>query len=631
MQTRLVSMIKTHLLTKRFLIACTAFTLIISGFLFVVNIQIAQGKKNEEEKVKKLLKATVNLNIKWNIDDETKKNQGSYTLTAIGALKLNKEMSSMDQGLPTVMVNYKNQNMRALITYNETLSDKDPPDDCPNSIIERYRGSRDTMVATVPGPGNLILNHYSSLFKDTGLGDMIASATSGMLVDHFLFVVPCNVISINGQKLDRQKCVNRPSTKKIKSTVNITGKILKNGKMEGGKTWTAKANSASSHTGLSVKLNELPKTMNKKPFSPVKASDGDVTYTLSWKIEKLEPHILIYRLKDNEWHDITDGKPDEEEQEIFPGEKLILRAMVVMPGESGEPPKGQWEIAEKDWILKDWVAWEKKSEKVKVGKTDKREIEFFWWKKVKKAVVKYKVSGNNLTGKTEFKLIMPKVNVVEQPGKQWGFEKDGGCEIVPDSPSIKLTSTVSTEKNMPFCIQYVQLVESTNWSLKWEQGNRALFWYKDVHKSMLDDTYPYKEMCLAEAGPVVFEMRDTPSADGSPYTALLNFNQNFQLYLMFRPGNKDAGNAWVPLRKVNWGWIFKGTNTVTPFEPEEAEPCEVRFKMSSSCKLPIANNFQSIKAEDYPKWTGVVKKKKEMDRTDIRVEEIDYDGKNPHP
>ena len=115
--------------------------------------------------------------------------------------------------------------------------------------------------------------------------------------------------------------------------------------MEGIKTWVAKAGSASSRPGVSVKVNELPKTMNnKKPFSPKKASNGDITYTLSWKIEKIEPHVLIYRLKGNEWHDITDGTPDEEGQEIILGEKLTLKTVVVMPGETNESPKGQWEF-----------------------------------------------------------------------------------------------------------------------------------------------------------------------------------------------------------------------------------------------------------------------------------------------
>jgi hypothetical protein len=578
------------------------------------------------------------LNVKWNIDDEEKKNQGSFTLTAIGALKLNKEMSSMDQGLPAVMVNYKNQNMMALITYDGTVTDKDPPNDCPNSVLERYQGAGNTTVAIVPGPGNLIMNHYSSLFKDTGLGDMIASGISGLLVDHFLFTVPCNEISINGNKLDRQECINLPSTKKIKSTVNITGEIKKNGKMEGSKTWTAKATSATAHTGLSVKLNELPKTMNKKPFSPVYASGGDVTYTLSWKIEKLEPHVLIYRLKDNEWHDITDGKPNEEEQGIFPGEKLILRAMVVMPGESGEPPKGQWEITEKDWILKDWQASKKKSKKVKVGKTDKREVEFFWWKKVKNAVVKYKVNGKNLTGKTEFKLIMPTVNVVEKPGKQWEFGYKGGCEIVPGNPSMKVTSTVSTEKNKPFSLQYVQLVESSNFSLKWECGKpdceeceKAYFWYKDVNKPMLDTEYPYNGEETG-SGNVVKGMMDTPGQDASQYKAILDIDQNFQLFLMFRPGNKGAGNAWVPLRLINWGWKIRAINNDNP-DGTGRKTCGLsRFNVSDSAALlPRDYPYRSKKAEDYPKWTGFVEGRPDMDPTGVRVEKGKYDTNNKPP
>ena len=630
MQTRLVNVLKTHLSTKQFLIACTTFTLIILALLFVINIQNAHGGKKKEEKVKELLKATVNLSVKWNIENKRERNQGSLKVMAKGVLKLNKEMSSMDQGLPAVMVNYKNQNMMASYTYKETITDKDPPDDCPNSVIARYQGSGNTMVAVVPGPGNLIVNHFSSLFKDTGLGDMASSAISGMLVDHYLFVVPCNEIVANGQKLDKSNCKNLPSTRRRKITANITGKIMQNGKMKGSKTWTAKADSP--HSGLSfvVKINELPKTMNNnKPFVPAKVLGGDITYTLSWNIEELEPHVLIYRLKANDWHDITDATPDEEEQEIFPGEKLILKAVVVMPGETKESPKGQWEITEKDKILKDWQASKDKSEKVKVVKTDKKEIEFFWWKEVKKAVVKYKVPGKNLTGKTEFKLIMPKVNVVEDPGKVWGFIIDKGCEVVPDSPSMKVTSTVSTEKNKPFSLQYVQLVKSTNFSLKWEYGNDAFFWYKDVHEYMCDKTYPYNGVETG-SGNVKKIMKDTPGAPGSQNAGILDFNENFQTYLMFRPGNKGAGNAWVPLRRVNWGWKLRAINNDNPSGPGRKK-CNIRFDISdSSNKLPKGYNYRSKKAADYPKWSGAVTKE-EMDRTGIRVEKHDYDTKNRHP
>jgi len=76
---------------------------------------------------------------------------------------------------------------------------------------------------------------------------------------------------------------------------------------------------------------------------------------------------------------------------------------------------------------------------------------------------------------------------------------------------------------------------------------------------------------------------------------------------------------------VNWGWILEGINTLTPFEDDEVDPCDVRFYRSPACKLPIANNFRSVKARDYPKWTGFVEEKMYMDRTDIRVEYKEYE------
>ncbi len=597
-------MVKKYLSTRRFISVCAVFTLMVLGLFFILNIQNADGKKKKEEKVKEFLKATVNLNIKWDIDDENNKSQGSMSLRAKGRLKLNKEMSSMDQGLPAVMVNYKSQNMMAHYSYKGTITVKDPPDDCPNSVIEKYEGSGNTMCKPVPGPGNLIMNHFASMFKDTGLGDMASSMVEGMLVDHYLFVIPCEEIEVNGQKLDQSSCTNRPSTTRMKITTNITGKIEKNGKMEGKKTWAVKVISASSSPWMGAKINELPKSINNKPFVPEKASDGNVTYSLSWKIEKIEPHVLIYRLKDNDWHDITDGTPNEEEQEIFPGEKLTLKAVVVMPGETGEPPKGQWEITGKDKILKDWIAREGGTDEIEVTEFTKKEIEFFWWKEVKTAKVKYTVKG--LTGKTEFKLIFPETTVDYNPGRNLAPSKGAdGCEIVPDSPSMQLRSTVSVKKNKPFSLQYVQLVRGNNWSLRANYSKGNFSWYKDVHDYMLDSTYPYNGVNSGSQR-VVKEMIDTPGAPIKRTTASIHWDQEFITYLMFRPGSMDEGNAWVPLKRVNWGWqatLFSYKNPFSSGDPA----CGKRMDIAGGAKtLPIDYDYQAKTAQEYPEWDQTV-------------------------
>jgi len=624
---------KRHLSFKGFGRCAVCFLVVLSLF-WMAPVQNAEAKKEKEEKVKEFLKATVQLTIRWTIDQEDTKNEGSLDVRAQGLLKLNREMSSMAEGLPAVMIGYHPQNMTARYTYKETITDKDPPEDCKNPVLEKYEGSGSTLCKSVPGPGNLIMNHFASMFKDTGLGHMASSMVQGMLIDHFLFVTPFEEVEIRGKKLDRTRCVYKPSTRKLKINANITGNIEEGGKMEGKKPWTAKADSTSYPPPVGVRVNTLPPTMNNaKPFVPEKDGNGDVTYTLSWKIEKIEPHILIYRLKGDDWYDITDATPDEEEQEITLGERLTLRAMVVRPGETGEPPKGEWEIKGK--ILKDWVASTSGTEEVKAEK-NKKETEFFWWKKPRSTVVKYRTADKKLVGKTEFKLLMPEVRVDPEPGRQWAFSKKEPCELDPDSPSMKVTSTVSLPKDKPFCLEYVQLVWGDNWSLKGGDGD--FFWYEDVHDFMLDATYPYNgESCKAESGSVVFAMQDTPNAPLEALTASVYWDQKFQTYLMFRPGNRGDNNAWVPLRRVDWGWKAKAISKINPwdyFYPEDNKTpkpaCKDRFDRPVG-KLPVSYPYRPKKAQHYPKWSATFPEGKHMTNTGVRVQDQGNNYKNARP
>lgn len=623
---------------REFFRAGSILIVAVLASVLLFNVQYAEGKK-KEDKVKDFLKFTVNLNVKWTIDNENSKNTGSMNIRAQGPLKLNREMSSMDQGLPAVMVNYKSQgNTLGFYSYQETIVDKDPPEDCPSQIVETYEGSGSTLLKIAPGPGNLITNHFASLFKDTGLGHMVPSDVSGMLIDHYVFALPFNEIEISGKKLNQSTCSWESSTRKLKIANSIVGKIEEKGKMEGRHTWTAKVQSAQSSPTISVKVNELPKTMNNtKPYSPEQAPDGNVTYTLSWRIEEFTPHVLIYRLKDNDWHDITDATPDEEEQEILPGEKLRLRAIVVMPGETGEPPKGKWEISSKDYILKDWEASESGSQKIPVTEFDKKEMEFFWWKETKSAKVKYVVKSKGLTGKTEFKLMMPKVTVKEDPGNEWAVgAKLSECEIFPYSKtakaSMKVTSTVGTKKKKPFCLQYIQLVKENNWKLEANYVQKSFFWHKMVHDFLLDTTYPYNGETCGASGSVKKEMKDTPNAQAFSRIASVYWDQKFQIFLMFRPGKPGANNAWVPLRRVDWGWSLQAVNVKNPFDPD-VEECSKRFDLTNPAnQLPKTKDgsYRAKEAEEYPKWTGKAPGGR-MDLTEHEVENVDDSYKKSKP
>jgi hypothetical protein len=613
----------------------TLLTLVVMSLVLFYPIQHAEAKE-KEEKVKEVLKFSANLSVNWTIDNENSKNTGSMTIRAQGPLILNREMSSMDQGLPAVMVNYKSQgNTLGFYSYKETIIDKNPPEDCPNQVVEKYEAGGSALLKIVPGPGNLITNHFASLFKDTGLGHMTPPDVSGMLIDHYILALPFNEIEINGQKLDQGNCSWKPSTRKIKIANSIIGKIGEKGKMEGSHTWSAKVDSTSSPPYISVKVNELPKTMNnEKPYAPEKTSDGNVTYTLSWNIEEFKPQVLIYRLKDNDWHDVTDATPDDEEQQIYPGERLVLRAIVVMPGETGEPPEGRWEITDEDKILKEWEARESGSNKVEVTEFDKREIDFFWWKETRSAKVKYVVQSKGLNGKTEFKLVMPKVTVAVDPGSQILPEQQKSeCALVPYSPTaqagMKVTSTVTTEKNKPLCLEYIQLIKEDNWSLRADYTKRSFFWHKKVHGFMLDTSYPYNGEACGASGSVTKQMLDSPNTQGPRKVASIYWDQQFQIFLMFRPGKAGDNNAWVPLKRMEWGWKLNALNVNNPFGQEEI--CTTRFDLSNPAnKSPKDGDVSPKQAQDYPQWSET-SIGDELDLTDIEVENTGDNYKSRPP
>lgn len=73
---------------------------------------------------------------------------------------------------------------------------------------------------------------------------------------------------------------------------------------------------------------------------------------------------------------------------------------------------------------------------------------------------------------------------------------------------------------------------------------------------------------------------------------------------MFRPGKADDNNAWVPLRRVDWGRELNALNAHNPFDPQE-EVCSRRFDLSNPAnKVPKDGDHKPKTAQDYPKWSA---------------------------
>jgi len=261
--------------------------------------------------------------------------------------------------------------------------------------------------------------------------------------------------------------------------------------------------------------------------------------------------------------------------------------------------------------------------------------------------VKYTVK--NLTGKTEFKLVMPKARIETTPGTDFtlytpgDYADVGKCVISPGTPGsqgMKIVSFVTVEKNKPFCLQYVQLAKSDIWKLV--TAGIGFAWHKNVHDFMLDTSYPYNgEMCSAEAGPVSIEMIDTPTADLHKTVASIYMDEKFKAYLMFRPGNPGDKNAWVPLKHVKWGFQVNVISKDNPYMYRGKIPpaCEERFDLSGKVP-PSSYDTSPKKTATYPVWSGVAPTKfteplygpgTDEEKEKYKVEDDGNNYKNPPP
>jgi hypothetical protein len=112
----------------------------------------------------------------------------------------------------------------------------------------------------------------------------------------------------------------------------------------------------------------------------------------------------------------------------------------------------------------------------------------------------------------------------------------GGCL---GNPGITFTRTEPSGGDL----QWVQL-GTINDAITLNDGTR-----KVKQTTGLDTIYPYPPSSL---GPNVAD--DEPGAGLSNNLAGLVIDENFTMFLMFKPSGVSGNSIWVPLRKVNWFW-----------------------------------------------------------------------------
>lgn len=432
------------------MVCIAAFSILIFIFLSWLPCYAAQGQKFDKEPQKRL-NARINFRVDWNINNDGDQYNGYLRVQSRGTLIVNKSFSSMSFGLPAISLWYEIENMNATCQY-ESVHNKSGTK-CPNPQY-KYKGSGTGYTVKIPSPGNLNINYLGSFARSQGLLDITpAGPQKDVLIDRYLMVCKLHDIIIPGKirTSDSKPCKYDNVEAKISPSITLHFKFTDDGKMKGFKKWTAKFNYT---PHLTVKVNNLPKSLNKRPLSPEEDKFGNVTYSLDWEIKE-PPVVQIFRVDPNDPDDAGDDITDQE-QEIDIGEKVKLKAVVFPLPKNQSEVKGKWTIPGK--VLKDWKGTQVKSTRTEIPKDDyqKQEIEFFWFDvtdKGKEQKIIFKPDGRNVTGETTFKVKRPKIYMSVAAGTFNHFHMEPmNLGILLDENKCCVKYNKEVKKNAELCV-----------------------------------------------------------------------------------------------------------------------------------------------------------------------------------
>jgi hypothetical protein len=576
----------------------------------------------------KTLPVNISVDIHWDIDEGSSIRKGHFRINAKSTLNLDRPGSGLDHKpkLTPLTLKYRGRSFTGSCHFEETLTQKDPqPPRCP-PLLESYSGSRGFSYSPPEEYDsiNLFLRRFGiakSLIKSgvSGVGaqQFLAQLQSqvGIPPSYYDFaaggVSGRHTIPGKKRKMENGECrYEKVETQVFMSVIGLRFPIPEDGPMEGKQTWSVKLDGPPRN--FSIKLSQTG-VGKEKPFRPESvASGGNATYSISWSFKEVSPELRILVKKEEGWKDVT----GESTEEVCVGQKVFLKYEVYPEG-ADSVSSAKWQIpGMPDLLINDWQGDEASSQKTpfKKGDCHNQTLKFAWVDgsfqgQEQKITCTARVKEKTLTADTTFKVYKPKVDVKIKAGKEIkvGVPPDVGstdCEMYPDSPSIKLKSEVTMPdpfKNQVLSLFYIQLVECDAWGLQ-RIGFPHYEWFNNVHKQMLDTSFPYKPEKKG-VSPLVVTMDDTP---GFPLSSMASAyaHMKFQTYLMFKPPEPKSGGGItsVPLKRVDWEWKGATVATGKPY-PKEKPPCGKGHKIVCN-KAPAAHPPEALDCNQYPKWKG---------------------------
>jgi len=575
------------------------WSLFVPGAFLIPGHAVSAGNpEGQSLEEKSEIKATVNIEVSWNKHDEY---HGNLEETGCLSVSVNGTLVKHRKGLLAFFPG--GDGMRAHMEYQNVKTDKKTgefhsreegsgsvPVLSPQALSDpQTQGHFEFLAFTGPGARAHALQLIGQLDPDS----LMEVVTSQQNMDHYTFSVAAPIQTFVTFK-------DGNTTSGLRGIqFALVAEALSSGVLSNSVSWSAQQ----------IKHNLKHQSFMGSLYDPPQS--GDVNYTVSWSFGEVPPELRIFIREKEKWKDIT-GKDKEE---FLVGQRVQLKC-VVSPEGHGTPQHIEWEIpGMPDGVVKDWKADESAAAKVPVTENDcrKETVALAWVDgsfsgQPMKIVCQARVNGEALEADTTLKVYKPMATVNVTAGKLVTFPSQGSCEILPDSPSIKLDSTVTLPDQFAdkkFKIFYVQKVNVNAWGLdRYDASGPTYEWVADTCDGFLDTSFPYNGY-QEGVGTARYVMKDTP---GWPLSNLASayVADEFQTYLMFIPPASEGGDSVpAPLKLVEWKWKGACVAVGEAF-PRTIPPCAQGYQIILS-QPPSRFRPHPVDCTQHPEWKGVKK------------------------
>jgi hypothetical protein len=503
-----------------------------------------------EKKPPQTMPIQASLTVDWDVQSGDRRNEGKMTARMQGTAHLAEGMSMMDPMAPVgSFVTYAAKGVNVTWTYQEKVTEENPPEGCPPLVAE-YEGGGAFVLEQIntAATSGLNIRKVGSLVPKEMM-QFAPPEVHEMMIDYYDFFAVARDQEVRGRHRDGNDCVFKADTKEVNPfPLTVRFRITDEGKMKGSRKWSVDGTSGA--PAFNILVSDLPASMEDQPLQPEPGGD-EIHYDLSWNFGEVDPYVEIQRREGGEWVPIV-----EEPVEVKVGEKLELRG-VVMP-EAEDTGKGRWTVPGRpvqEFVVEGesgFVDWLEDTE------LDTQELTFHWWDGEDGLEVRYETTskkGTALNGSASF-------NVAEPDTVLRAYLADGPFQIVPvgytdpdgtrhegnelvlgagDGQTIRFCHDPLPSDFQPGSTQFVQYVRTTGRVTKYAHAMAGPC--MQIENEGLDASYPYAP------GP---ETRDSPCVPVSDLDLTISVTYDFTTQLMYKP--ETDGAIFVPLSELDWDW-----------------------------------------------------------------------------